>query len=126
MRPGDVLELHVVNDGEYNTNVHFHGLQVSPDDYGDSVFTVIPIGHEYTYRFRIPEYHHPGTYWFHAHPHATTQRQVMQGMAGTIIVEGELERWPELKGITERNVVLHDYQKSFNGEVAQEIGRAHV
>jgi FtsP/CotA-like multicopper oxidase with cupredoxin domain/cytochrome oxidase Cu insertion factor (SCO1/SenC/PrrC family) len=104
-----------------NTNIHFHGLQVSPDDYGDSVFTVIPIGHQYTYRFRIPEYHHPGTYWYHAHSHTTTQRQVMQGVAGTLIVDGELERWPELKGITERNCVLHDYQKGLNGEVVQGI-----
>ena len=121
VHPGDLFELHVINDGEYNTNVHFHGMQVSPDDYGDSVFTVIPMGHEYTYRFRIPEYHHPGTYWYHAHPHATTQRQVMQGMAGTLIVEGELEGWPELKGIVDRNVVLHDYQKSMTGEVTQGI-----
>jgi len=121
VRPGDILEVRLINDGEYNTNLHFHGLQVSPDDYGDSVFTIVPIGHEFTYRIRIPEYHHPGTYWFHAHPHATTQRQVMQGMAATLIVEGELDRWPELRGITERNCVLHDYQKSFNGEVAQGI-----
>ena len=121
MRPGDMLELRVINDGEYNTNIHFHGMQVSPDDYGDSVFTIIPIGHEYTYRFRIPEYHHPGTYWFHAHPHGTTQRQVMQGMAGTIVIEGELDRWPALKGITERNCVLHDYQKGLTGEVVYGI-----
>jgi suppressor of ftsI len=121
VRQGDVLELTVINDGEMNTNIHFHGLQVSPDDYGDSVFTVIPIGHQYTYRFRIPEYHHPGTYWYHAHSHTTTQRQVMQGVAGTLIVDGELERWPELKGITERNCVLHDYQKGLNNEVVQGI-----
>jgi len=121
VRPGDLLELTVINDGEMNTNIHFHGLQVSPDDYGDSVFTVIPLGHQYTYRFRIPEYHHPGTYWYHAHSHTTTQRQVMQGVAGTLIVDGELERWPELKGITERNCVLHDYQKGLNGEVVQGI-----
>ncbi len=121
LRPGDLLELTVINDGDMNTNIHFHGLQVSPDDYGDSVFTIIPIGHQYTYRFRIPEYHHPGTYWYHAHPHTMTQRQVMQGVAGTLIVEGELERWPELKGITERNCVLHDYQKGLTGEVVQGI-----
>jgi cytochrome oxidase Cu insertion factor (SCO1/SenC/PrrC family) len=42
-------------------------------------------------------------------------------VAGTIIVDGELERWPELKGITERNCVLHDYQKGLNGEVVQGI-----
>ena len=121
VRRGDLVELTVINDGEMNTNIHFHGLQVSPDDYGDSVFTVIPIGHQYTYRFRIPEYHHPGTYWYHAHSHTTTQRQVMQGVAGTLIVDGELERWPELKGITERNCVLHDYQKGLNNEVVQGI-----
>ena len=42
-RAGDTLELNVINDGEYNTNIHFHGMQVSPDDYGDSVFTIIPM-----------------------------------------------------------------------------------
>jgi FtsP/CotA-like multicopper oxidase with cupredoxin domain/cytochrome oxidase Cu insertion factor (SCO1/SenC/PrrC family) len=121
MSPGDLLELTVINDGEMNTNIHFHGMQVASADYGDSVFTIIPIGHQYTYRFRIPEYHHPGTYWYHVHSHTTTQRQVMQGIAGTIIIEGELDRWPALKGITEHNCVLHDYQKGLTGEVVQGI-----
>ncbi|HAQ68217.1 MAG TPA: hypothetical protein DCR70_10940, partial [Phycisphaerales bacterium] len=116
-RAGDTLELNVINDGEYNTNIHFHGMQVSPDDYGDSVFTIIPMGHEYTYRIKIPEYQQPGIYWYHAHSHQTSQRQVMQGVTGTIIVEGALDRYPALKDVKEHIVVLHDYQKGLSGEV---------
>ena len=116
-RAGDTLELNVINDGEYNTNIHFHGMQVSPDDYGDSVFTIIPMGHEYTYRIKIPEYQQPGIYWYHAHSHQTSQRQVMQGVTGTIIVEGALDRYPALKDVKESIVVLHDYQKGLSGEV---------
>ena len=118
LKRGDTLELTVINDGEYNTNIHFHGMQISPDEYGDSVFLMIPRGHQFTYKIKIPEYHAPGIYWYHAHAHQTSQRQVMQGVTGTLIVEGALDQYPTLKDrITERLFVLHDYQRGLNGEV---------
>ena len=118
VKRGDLIELTVINDGEYNTNIHFHGTQFSPDEYGDSVFLMIPRGHEFTYRIHVPDYHAPGIYWYHAHAHQTSQRQVMQGVTGTLIVEGALDQYPTLKDkITERIFVLHDYQRALNGEV---------
>jgi FtsP/CotA-like multicopper oxidase with cupredoxin domain/cytochrome oxidase Cu insertion factor (SCO1/SenC/PrrC family) len=118
LKRGDTLELTVINDGEYNTNIHFHGMQISPDEYGDSVFLMIPRGHQFTYKIKIPEYHNPGIYWYHAHAHQTSQRQVMQGVTGCVIIEGALDQYPSLKDkIKERVMVLHDYQRSVTGEV---------
>ncbi|MSR41023.1 MAG: hypothetical protein EXS10_03880 [Phycisphaerales bacterium] len=116
---GERIELTLVNEADENTNVHFHGMQVSPRDYGDSVWTMVPPGHEYTYKIDIPTYHEPGLYWHHAHAHQTSERLVMSGLAGSIIVEGVLEGWPSLAsaGLRERHLVLRAMQRSWNGDL---------
>src|SRR3546814_65034 len=37
-RPGDLLRIRLVNSGDETTNIHFHGLNVSPQASGDNVF----------------------------------------------------------------------------------------
>ncbi len=34
------------------------------------------------YRFELPADHPPGTYWYHAHKHGSTNAQVSAGLAG--------------------------------------------
>lgn len=50
------------------------------------------------YEFRLgntstppAETHPPGTHWYHPHPHGATYDQVASGMAGFIIVEGDVD-----------------------------------
>ena len=112
------FDTHVASDYQYPqkvniTNLHFHGLHVSPlsldcddtavsgnagnsiqgsDDVlikssSDDVLIEINPGSENLYKVHIPEEHAPGTHWYHPHLHGSTAVQVVNGMAGAIIIE---------------------------------------
>jgi FtsP/CotA-like multicopper oxidase with cupredoxin domain len=70
------------------TNIHYHGMHVTPDSAGDDVLLLIPPGEDYTYGFRIPHNQSPGTHWYHPHKHGSVAIQVMNGMSGALIVDG--------------------------------------
>ena len=123
VRPGDVLKVDVVNrlpelDAEHSgvimdrphewttTNLHTHGLHVSPRGNGDNVFLSIPPGERQRYRIPIPEDHPAGIFWYHPHRHGAVTQQVRAGMAGMIIVKGDLDRVPEVRAAREQVMVL--------------------
>lgn len=116
---GERIELKLINDGNQSTNIHYHGMQVSPLEYGDNIWTRVPPGHEYTYSISIPEYHQPGLYWHHSHAHQSSERLVMSGLAGSVIVDGVLEGWPELAqaNLVERTLALRAIQRAWNGDL---------
>lgn len=68
------------------TNLHTHGLHVSPDD-DDINTTIPPNGGELTYTYNVPKEHLMGTHWYHAHHHGSTALQADGGMAGILLVE---------------------------------------
>ena len=74
-----------------DTNLHVHGLHVSPEGNGDNVFLTVKAGESFQYEFQIPENHPAGLYWYHPHLHGRTTNQVFGGMAGAIIVEGDID-----------------------------------
>jgi FtsP/CotA-like multicopper oxidase with cupredoxin domain len=73
------------------TNIHYHGMHVTPDStstvVGDDVLLAIAPGDNLQYSFRIPENQSPGTHWYHPHKHGSVALQVTNGMAGAFIVE---------------------------------------
>jgi FtsP/CotA-like multicopper oxidase with cupredoxin domain len=77
--------------GPNYTNIHYHGMHVSPDSnstvVGDDVLMVIAPGDSVLYSFRIPLNQSPGTHWYHPHKHGSVAVQVANGMAGAFIVE---------------------------------------
>src|SRR5258706_9448805 len=73
------------------TNVHTHGLHVSPRFDSDNVFLNLSPGEALGYKFEIPSNHPPGTHWYHPHVHGNVAFQVANGMAGALIVEGGFE-----------------------------------
>jgi FtsP/CotA-like multicopper oxidase with cupredoxin domain len=74
----------------YNTtNLHTHGLHVSPVGNSDNVLLAIPAQTRFPYEIRLPADHTRGTYWYHAHAHGSTAIQVGSGMAGALIVEDD-------------------------------------
>lgn len=112
--------------GARTTNLHTHGLHVSPGSNGDGshsdnvLLRIIPqadfaarraargadaevlLENEYVgkvdYRYelsfgregqRMP--HPPGTHWYHPHAHGSTHNQVSSGMAGYLVVEGDVD-----------------------------------
>jgi FtsP/CotA-like multicopper oxidase with cupredoxin domain len=98
----------------FNTfNMHFHGLHVSPTSYcnppgstgdeslkvlsSDDVLYELPPGTSdnpspsHNWCIWLPDFHAPGTHWYHAHRHGSTGLQVSNGMAGAIIVREPLQ-----------------------------------
>ncbi len=111
LKPGERLELTVVNGLPEITNMHFHGLHVSPSGISDNVFIMIEPGATQDYVVEIPENHPAGTFWYHSHAHPYTEAQVMGGLGGLVVIDGLQDLLPaELHGIAEVAVVLKDYQ----------------
>ena len=118
--PGDTLQIDYVNDLPVNargfcaispcmdmTNLHFHGLHVSPNAPQDDVLTMMAMpGQSLHYAVPIPQDHPPGLYWYHTHPHGESHRQALDGMSGVIIIEG-MERYvPEVRGLHEQILIV--------------------
>ena len=122
-KPGDTLYILLKNDMEpenwhpdmmnelnsFNTtNLHTHGLHVSPGGISDNV--LIQVGPKATqaYEIKIPSDHVPGTFWYHAHRHGSTAGNVASGMSGALIIDGPgLDDVPAIKAAKERTLVLN-------------------
>jgi FtsP/CotA-like multicopper oxidase with cupredoxin domain len=87
VRAGDVLNVELVNRLAVPTNLHVHGLHVSPQGNGDNVFVAVDPGNSFSYEYRLPADHPPGVYWYHPHHHGMVADQVFAGLFGAIIVE---------------------------------------
>src|SRR5207245_1591689 len=118
--PGDVLRITYINDLPAKsretcavspcmdmTNLHFHGLTVSPDAPQDDVLGMLAMpGQVLHYSIEIPRDHPPGLFWYHTHPHGESHRQVLDGMSGAIVIEG-MERYaPQMARLRERVIVV--------------------
>ncbi|MGO7981815.1 multicopper oxidase family protein [Rhizobium johnstonii] len=71
-----------------STNLHGHGLWVSPSGNSDNVLLRINPNVNFQYEYNIPADHPAGTYWYHPHLHGSTALQVSSGMAGALIIRG--------------------------------------
>jgi suppressor of ftsI len=91
------------------TNLHFHGLHVSPNAPQDDVLSMVAMpGETLDYKVEIPLNQPPGLYWYHTHPHGESNKQVLDGMSGAIVIEGVERYVPEVARIRERVLVLRD------------------
>lgn len=81
-----------------DTNLHTHGLWVSPSGHSDNVFVSIAPGSGFQYQYDIPADHPAGTFWYHPHRHGDGFVQVGSGMAGALIVTGDRLPTPERPG----------------------------
>jgi suppressor of ftsI len=127
VRPGDHLKVTYVNQLAQHskekcalgpcmgmTNLHFHGMAVSPQAPGDDVVSMIAApGQTLHYDVHIPANHPPGLFWYHTHPHGESAAQDLDGMSGAIVVEGIDRYVPAVRGLRERILVvrtkdLHD------------------
>ncbi len=105
------------------TNLHTHGLWVSPSGNSDNVLISIDPGKDFTYEYDIPSDHPAGTFWYHTHRHGSTALQVSSGMAGALVIRGDRTPTPTNHGdidtllkkadgtaMTERLLVLQQIQ----------------
>lgn len=112
VRPGQTLRLLLNNEfppdnrfpktnenipHDFNaTNIHTHGLHVSPEGNSDNIFLEVAPQTSLQYEFRIPSNHPSGTFFYHPHKHGSAALQMFSGMAGALIVEGGLDDVPEV------------------------------
>lgn len=106
VKGGDTLKVHLKNNLDQPTNLHFHGSHVSPKGHSDNVLISINPGETFEYEYKLPKNHPPGLYWYHPHVHPFVGDQVGDGMAGAIIVQGDIDDVPSLKGIKEKQIIL--------------------
>src|SRR5271163_4535725 len=91
------------------TNLHFHGLHVSPDAPQDDVITMMAMpGQLLHYIVNIPVDQAPGLYWYHTHPHGESYQQDLDGMSGAIVIDGMDRYFPEIKNMKEKILILRD------------------
>ncbi len=94
------------------TNLHNHGLHVSPTGNSDNVLINIAPQTEFPYEINIPADHPAGTFWYHAHRHGSTATQVASGTSGVLIVEGDRPYSPPTAEnphpISDIDTILHD------------------
>src|SRR4029453_12604137 len=108
VQPGDTVRLTVENSGSLPTNVHYHGLNVSPLGAGDNVFIEIDPTTSFQYDMPIPSNHPVGLFWYHPHLHPRVNTEIAGGLSGGLIVGNILAPFPELAGIPERSLLLKD------------------
>src|SRR5215475_8000414 len=97
---GSEVVVHVTNEGDLDTTVHWHGLRLENkyDGVPHETQTPIPIGGDFTYRIKFPD---PGLYWYH--PHIREDYTQEMGLYGNIlVVPPEPDYWPP----AHRDVVL--------------------
>ncbi|MFH9728552.1 multicopper oxidase family protein [Streptomyces sp. NPDC017254] len=134
LRGGDTLRLTQVNglppnpphQGGHNTphhansfNLHTHGMHVSPSGQADNVLREFAprtaeeaaaggAEPQYTTTIHVPADHPAGTYWYHPHLHGATTEQLVGGMTGVIVVEGDIDEVPEIKAAADVVICINE------------------
>jgi FtsP/CotA-like multicopper oxidase with cupredoxin domain len=92
VQQGSEIVVHVLNQGDLDTTVHWHGLRLENryDGVPHETQAPIPVGGEFTYRIQFPD---AGLYWYH--PHIREDYTQELGLYGNILVEpSEPGYWP--------------------------------
>jgi len=108
-----------VND----TNLHFHGLTVSPHAPGDDSLKMLRPGSSTEYVVDISPHQPPGLYWYHPHPHGESSWQAGNGMSGALVVNGIQDDVPDVAGLRERLLIVHQAVSENENEVRAAAGR---
>jgi suppressor of ftsI len=130
--PGDRIELNLINNLNESTNIHYHGLHVSPSNNSDNVFLEVAPGETQQYIVDIPIDHAPGVYWYHSHMHTLAYGQVSAGLSGMIVIEGIEKLLPKpLQDIKKQTFAMRDFPvnsdptaptyRTVNGEINPDV-----
>lgn len=109
------------------SNLHTHGLQVSPTGNGDNPYIDLAPGQTCKYAITIPGQSNSsnpftppqpaGLHWYHPHRHMSASKQTWAGLAGAIIVEGDIDKIPEVAAAKERLLILQELWVDDKGQV---------
>lgn len=120
--PGDTVRIDLTNGLGQPTNLHGHGMFMSPIGISDNVLRVMKSGSFNHVVWKLPSDIEPGTYWYHSHLHGLVEPQIFAGLSGVLIVDG-LEQLlpPELQSIQQHVVALKDLQVKDGAIVTKNI-----
>jgi FtsP/CotA-like multicopper oxidase with cupredoxin domain len=91
VREGSELVVDVVNEGDLEATVHWHGLRL--DNRYDGTHETqapIPVGGSFSYRISFPD---PGVYWYHPHIREDYGQELGQ-YGNIVVVPAESGYWP--------------------------------
>lgn len=113
-RVGQLVRVHVTNELDEPTTVHWHGLRIAVEMDGVVMGNVAAIepGETFVYEFTPPD---AGTFWYH--PHVRSHVQVEAGLYGALVVHEAEEQAPSVDA--DRIFVLDDVLLD-DGEIAEE------
>jgi FtsP/CotA-like multicopper oxidase with cupredoxin domain len=120
--PGDTVRIDLTNGLGEPTNLHGHGMFMSPIGISDNVLRVMKSGSFNHVVWKLPSDIEPGTYWYHSHLHGLVEPQIFAGLSGVLIVDGP--RTTPATGATEHpaaRVALKDLQVKDGAIVTKNI-----
>lgn len=140
--PGETVNLTLVNKLPTATNLHFHGMHISPSGDADNPYISVAPGKTFTYHFHIPHDQPLGTFWYHDHdmcmgnetmamPGMATstmpatncqdiETQIYDGLSGTIVVGDDRSLLPaDLRDVPVQTLALKDVQITSADRIVQ-------
>src|SRR5262249_11021645 len=117
VRPGDRLLIKLKNSLPQMTNLHTHGLHVSPSGNSDNPLLHIDPDDTFDYHIDIPPDHAGGLNCYHPHAHGDGTQQMFGGLSGALLVQGGLDKLKSIKGIKTRLMVIQSSKFDANGNV---------
>ena len=120
VRLGDVMRITFRNKlPDDPSNLHFHGMNVSPQGNSDNVFVHVHPGHAFEYEVRIPATgrQRPGLFWYHPHAHGFVAKQMLGGMSGGLVVDGSEKLFPILEGLPEQFFLIKHAEPGDDNEI---------
>src|SRR5262249_51861530 len=117
---GDTLQITLKNDlRDQPTNLHFHGMAVSPQGNSDNVFIHVHPGEQFDYSVHVPANGRqgPGFFWYHPHAHGVVDKQILGGMSGALVVDGFERLFPIVGDLPERFFLLKHVEGCEDNEI---------
>jgi FtsP/CotA-like multicopper oxidase with cupredoxin domain len=120
------IEANQAHSADGTTNLHVHGLFVSPTACSDEVINTAvypanwstatvspppcqPTADTITYTYTLPPEHPAGLYWYHTHRHGEAEQETQMGLAGAIVVEDAGDAWRTSIGVTDEVLLVNDF-----------------
>ena len=147
LAPGKNVTITLVNHLPVATNLHFHGLHVSPDGNSDNPSVCVAPHRTFDYHLAIPANHPQGTFWYHSHAMGTScpapgsavtmpgmpgmtqaapfaagdvENQIFAGLSGALVIGDDRTLLPRAyRHITAHTLVFKDVQIDKSGHIVQ-------
>jgi suppressor of ftsI len=125
-RLGDTLQIALKNRlPAQPTNLHFHGMSVSPRDNSDNVFIHVHPDEQFEYTVNVPATGRqgPGLFWYHPHAHGFVDKQILGGMSGALVVDGSEQLFAMLADLPELFLLLKHAEVADDNEIISVNGQ---